>query len=322
MINIIHSECLEYLKNIDDNYFDTIITDPPYGIKFKNNKWDYSVPSIKYFKEFLRVIKPGGSILCFGGSRTFHRMMINMEDAGWFIKDTLMWFHNQGFPKSVDISYMIDKNRNKSGSKKNSYVVSDNIMSSKEISLNKEIIINNPYDDKSKAWFGWGTNLKPSYEPIILASKPIIGNYDDNALNYGVCGYWIDGVRVENTKNYGISRTTNGRWPTNILKDESCINSFDKNNRFHFCSKPTKKEKREYNTHPTVKPIDLMRYLCRLTKTPTGGIILDPFCGSGTTGIGALIEERSAILIDSSIESVNIAKKRISEYNKNINEIF
>jgi site-specific DNA-methyltransferase (adenine-specific) len=210
-MTIIQGNCLEVLKSYPDNHFTSIITDPPYGLSFMGKKWDYDVPSIDIWKECLRVLKPGGTMLCFAGSRTQHRMAVNIEDAGFLIKDCLMWIYGQGFPKSYNV-----------GKKTN------------------------------EDFEGYGTALKPAYEPIIMAMKPNDGSYAENALKWGVSGINIDAGRIipslEDAKSmeranspgsgrfksgkFGICgkdgfgnksepyNTTQGRFPANILLDE------------------------------------------------------------------------------------------------------
>ena len=112
---VIHGDSNDVLSKIKHNSIDTCITDPPYGLKFKGNKWDYTLPSVGLFKKIFDVLKPGATMLCFGGSRTFHRLAVNIEDSGFHIMDTIMWVYDSGFPKSVDIAYMIDKNKNNLG---------------------------------------------------------------------------------------------------------------------------------------------------------------------------------------------------------------
>ena len=104
MSKLILGDCRKVMKRFEDNIVDTIITDPPYGLKFMGKKWDYDIPAVEVFEEMLRVAKPGAFLLCFGGTRTFHRITCNIEDAGWVIRDTMMWMYGQGFPKSSNIS--------------------------------------------------------------------------------------------------------------------------------------------------------------------------------------------------------------------------
>jgi site-specific DNA-methyltransferase (adenine-specific) len=309
----INAECENILNNMQDNCVDTIITDPPYGLKFKSHKWDYNLPSVGVFKELLRIIKPGGQMLIFGGTRTFHRLAVNIEDAGWNINDTICWLYGSGFPKSVDIAYMIDKNRDEKGKIIQSMEVGGIMDKNKK----KEIMnVYEPVLDEAKKWNGWGTALKPAWEPILVCSKSIEGNYDDNAINNGVVGFWIDGVRIKNNKNihYGIKRTSTGRWPSNVIMDsisKSILEKQRKNaSRFFYCPKA---KKEEYNIHDTVKPLDLIVYLCNLTRTPTGGVVLDPYSGSGTTAVACIETDRNYIIIEKEKKYYDVGVKRINE---------
>jgi DNA modification methylase len=309
---ILCNDCENLLKNFPSNCIDTIITDPPYALKFKNNKWDYSLPHINVFTELLRIIKPGGTMLIFGGTRTFHRLAVNIEDSGWYISDVMCWLYGQGFPKSVDISYMIDKNRNSLGSVVQKMKVGNPM---EKNSGKKEIKITGPNTDYAKLWYGWGTALKPAWEPIIVCNKHIEGNYDDNAIKHGVAGYWIDGARIQdNGFQSGIKRTNTGRWPSNLLFDEQSCQLIGNKSRFFYCSKENKKD--NFNNHPTVKPFDLIKYLCILTRTPTGGIVLDPYAGSGTTALACIETKRDFIVIEKENEYCDIIKKRINGFVK------
>ena len=193
MDKILQGDCLEVMKTIDDNSIDSIITDPPYGLSFMNKKWDYDVPSIESFKEMLRVAKPGAFLLCFGGSRTFHRMAVNIEDAGWEIRDTIMYLYGSGFPKSYNISKGIDK---KFGAEREVVGKNENYrpVSGKEGYLGKPTFrhtdgisnITAPATPEAELWDGYGTALKPAFEPIIVAMKPVDKNFGEKSLlNYG-----------------------------------------------------------------------------------------------------------------------------------------
>jgi DNA modification methylase len=250
--------------------------------------------SLSWAIEALRVVKPGGMLLAFGGTRMYHRLSCAIEDAGWEIRDCLMWLYGTGFPKSKNL------------------------------------------DGDFK---GWGTALKPAWEPIILAMRPCEGTFAQNALKHGVAGLNIDGSRIGTEpgeltprNNSGTSTLLSlgfegkpttiypsplGRWPANIILDEEAGAMLDETtggaSRFFYSAKVSKADRGEGNNHPTVKPLSLMRYLCRLTKTPTGGIVLDPFMGSGSTGVAAFMEGRDFIGIEQSEEYYDIACKRIGE---------
>lgn len=316
MLKLMQGNCNKLMKTIKSNTIDSIITDPPYGINFMGKKWDYDIPSIRCFKRMLRIAKPGAILLCFGGTRTFHRMACNIEDAGWQIRDCIMYMYGSGFPKSHNISKAIAKTKN-----------------------NKQ----------SDIWDGWGTGLKPAFEPIIIAMKPLDGTFAHNALKWGVAGLNIDASRIEakdmielekermHFENYQLHKKTNtgqnflaskkliathnvGRWPANIILDKKAgkmLNTqAESTSRFFYCAKVSKKErnlglKKSTNKHPTVKSLSLMKYLCTLTQTPLGGIVLDPFMGSGTTGMAAKLTGRHFIGIEKEEEYIKIAKLRM-----------
>lgn len=407
--HIYQGDCLEVMKGFPDNSIDTILTDPPYGLGFMGKEWDtfdrnqFGIKgkegendlkvkknfdilprynkgikagyNLQYFtyqwaKEALRVAKPGATLMCFGGTRTWHRIAVGIEEAGWEIFDTIMFLYGSGFPKSLNIGKAINKIQ------------------------------------KNSKWEGWGTSLKPAYEPIICARKPNEGSYANNALKWGVAGLNINEARIGtekvnvhdapkgtfaggeqnrgSIKNY---RDHQGRFPANLILNEEAARELDRQSgirksgsmngvyrntimkgqpgvrngkeirlrqqasiggasRFFYCAKASKAERnrgceeleekigggmagtadktlktgsgnernnRMKNNHPTVKPLSLMKYLCILTKTPTetGGIILDPFAGSGTTGMACVEVGRPYILIEKEADYVKIAKARI-----------
>lgn len=367
-----NGDCLEVLRKCPDNYIDAIVTDPPYGLSFMGKKWDYDVPSVEIWKECLRVLKPGGHLLAFGGARTYHRLVVAIEDAGFEIRDQIQWIYGQGFPKSQDISKAIDKaagaERKVVGSKfglpgysmkqaDESEVYGEGLMNGP-----KKCEITAPTTPEAKQWSGWGTALKPANEPICLARKPLSEKtVAANVLKWGTGGLNIDESRIalddganleakqrSQTQQSGHTVTLNvpgheqptynpqGRFPSNVILDEAAAEVLDgqtgvsgsgsgtvkvssgkksgdgtwaskggmqqpgKENtgvrdfgdsggasRFFYVAKASKSDRGEGNIHPTVKPIKLMEYLCKLV-TPPGGVVLDPFMGSGTTGVAAL----------------------------------
>lgn len=214
MRKVICGDSLEKLKQFPDNFVDAVVTDPPYGLKFMNKHWDYSVPSVELWKEVLRVLKPGGHVLSFGGTRTYHRMVVNIEDAGFEIRDCIQWIYGSGFPKSMDISKALDKDAGMGrtetkGVRVNTYDGAhrnpQNHKSPAELSnigkwgLDKTphgVVDMLPASDLAKHWDGWGTALKPANEPIVLARKPLIGTVVENILEHGVGGINIDACRI------------------------------------------------------------------------------------------------------------------------------
>jgi len=221
---ILCGDSLEVLKDFEDNYFDSVVTDPPYGLAFMGKKWDYDVPQVELWKEVYRVLKPGGYILSFAGSRTYHRMAVNIEDAGFEIRDMLGWLYGSGFPKSHNIGKAVEsklktgKSNSKSlrkveqqGSGESYTLVGKNngIMGEKRIYERKKFI---PETEQAKQWEGWGTALKPAHEPIVMARKPFNTTVAENVLTHSTGGINIDECRVDGKE---------GRFPANIIHDGS-----------------------------------------------------------------------------------------------------
>jgi site-specific DNA-methyltransferase (adenine-specific) len=357
-------DCREILRGLADNSVDSVVTDPPYELGFMGKKWDSTgiAYDVTVWAECLRVLKPGGHILAFGGPRTFHRMAVAIEDAGFEIRDSIAWISSKTFPKSLNVRKAIDK-----------------------------------AGGDGSAWEGWGTGLKQVVEPIVMGRKPFAkgSTVAANVLEWGVGGLNIDASRVGTNDNLnggaysdsdtGMSKNEvygkyykqpggyvqpQGRWPANVILDEYSaglldeqsgvltsgarkpnvnksqasenVASFSKGmegkiypytanadsggaSRFFYCAKASKRDRNEgldgladgvagsfvgnvaelpgnkiganpdkpnlpgKNTHPTVKPTTLMRYLIKLV-TPAGGTVLDPFTGSGSTGKAALLD--------------------------------
>ena len=312
---LLNDDCLKVMqKLIDDGIqVDSIVTDPPYHLQsivdrfgkedsapaqhgtdgafaraskgFMGKEWDGGDIAFRQetWELAMKLLKPGGHLLAFSASRNYHRMAVAIEDAGFEIRDQLMWLYGSGFPKSLNLGD------------------------------------------------GWGTALKPAHEPIVMARKFIEGTNKNNREKYGTGGINIDGCRIEGDTNlktrvrkagseFGqksgwnghknvdtIYDPSKGRFPANVmhngLKEDWA--------RYFYCPKVSKSEKGESNSHPTVKPIALMRYLCRLV-TPKGGTVLDPFMGSGSTGMAAKDEGFEFIGIEREKEYFEIAEKRIN----------
>lgn len=368
---------LNLLKKLSDNSIDSIVTDPPYGLSFMNKKWDHSVPSVEFWKECFRVLKPGGHVLSFGGTRTYHRMAVNIEDAGFEIRDQIQWIYGSGFPKSHNISKGIDKKFgvvSELGEKNPAYRPKQLEHNSKWETAMRPEFKTVATSDQAKKWDGFGTALKPANEPIVLARKPLSEKtIVDNVLKWGTGALNIDGCRVETKDNlnsgaYSDNRekSTNdvygefnrlgpdkfqqpqGRWPANIILDEQAAEMFPitktnaggksthggvfgsgkKTNticaaksevglasRFFYCAKASKKERNAgltdiTNGHPTIKPIKLMEYLIKLI-TPPNGVVLDPFMGSGSTGVAARNLGFDFVGMELDQEYFEIAKGRI-----------
>ena len=243
-MELLLGDCLDRLKDLEDNSIDAIVTDPPYGLSFMGKKWDYDVPSVDIWKECLRVLKPGGYLLSFAGTRTQHRMAVNIEDAGFEIRDMIAWVYGSGFPKSLNIGKAIDKML---GNERELISVGGKCGVFAHAGDGREQDINNYQAVTTKGnseWEGWGTALKPALEPITVARKPIEGNVASNCLKWGVGGINIDGCRVgidkdddihaknphtvhiksnlEFTSSNGEAyKVPTGRFPANLIHDNS-----------------------------------------------------------------------------------------------------
>jgi site-specific DNA-methyltransferase (adenine-specific) len=198
-------DCLDVMRSMPDKSVDTCITDPPYELGFMGKKWDSSGIAFQpeTWQAVYRVLKPGAILLAFGGTRTFHRLVVAIEDAGFEIRDTIAWVYGSGFPKSYDISKGIDKQagaeREVVGDNPNFRPVSGKLGYLGEHNFRQTDGMSNltaPSTPEAQLWDGWGTALKPAFEPIVVAMKPIDGTFVNNALTWGVAGLWIDGGRV------------------------------------------------------------------------------------------------------------------------------
>lgn len=395
---VVHEgDCIEVMRGMPACSVDAVVCDPPYALSFMGKKWDkHSSPAayaewcLLWAAEALRVLKPGGHLLAFGGTRTFHRLTCGIEDAGFEIRDCISWLHSQGFPKSLDVSKAIDK---AAGAERDVVGYADpsdprTAMARKvygnhmQDGAGEGVPITAPATDAAREWQGWGTALKPAWEPCVVARKPLAGTVAKNAQLHGTGGINIDGCRIPHAskadfdqhaagvaaikarggsmdnswKNSSDLSGANdvpdaGRWPANVALDEQAAAMLDEQSgvltsgkrkatstkgfsdsavfgngkvvtlpvlsgdsggasRFFYTAKANKRERGEGNTHPTVKPLALMAYLVRLV-TPPGGVVLDPFAGSGTTLIAARNEGLSAIGIEAEAEYIEIIQRRL-----------
>ena len=342
---IINADCLRAMQEMPDGYVDAIVTDPPYGLAFMGANWDHNVPSVSYWSQCLRIAKSGAHLLCFGGTRTFHRLMCAIEDAGWEIRDTIMWVYGSGFPKSMDVGKAIDKALGAEREKVPNPLAKKQTAQHGTVALNDknavEYIYPEPVTDQAKEWDGWGTCLKPAWEPIIVARKPLDGTVAHNVLTWGVGALNIDACRVptsdelsthgdsqwrdeKSAQVYGSYKPAKrgqtdgqklGRFPANLVHDGSqeVLELFPNDSgRFFYCAKASKRDRGEGNDHPTVKPNALMRWLVRLV-CPQGGTVLDPFMGSGSTGVACVQEGMRFFGIDMDEHYCEIANTRISK---------
>jgi len=326
---LLHGDCLEVLRTLPDNSVDSVVTDPPYGLSFMGKKWDYDVPCSEVWAECLRVLKPGGHLLAFAGTRTQHRMAVRIEDAGFEIRDMIAWVYGSGFPKSHNLK--------------------------------------DDWQGWGTALKPALEPITVARKPLIGTVAENVLAHGTGAMNIDGCRVATNGERVpffttSGGQKFGVTdhrqqvrqagTSDVGRWPANLIHDGSdevvglfpetpsagrytkslerpegekrifgsVIGANTRSNayagetgsaaRFFYCAKASKKDRDEANTHPTVKPTDLMRYLCRLV-TPPNGTVLDPFMGSGSTGKAAKLEGFAFIGIEREADYLEIAKARI-----------
>lgn len=405
---------------MEANSVDSIVTDPPYEYGFMGKAWDSTGVAFDRatWAACLRVLKPGGHLLSFGSTRTYHRIACAIEDAGFEIRDTIAWMFGSGFPKSLDVSKAIDKDagatrvrnlvatrqgnvtRRGEGDQGSTYGDSHGGFRDESI----------PATPDAARWSGWGTALKPAYEPIIVARKPLGMNVAVCVLRHGTGAINVDACRVGIeasgwggggsalfegglAREGGTARPSVGRWPANVILDDEAGAGLDAQSgtltnggqnatspthvdrdglffgmgkgsarpgneggasRFFYCAKADAGERDaglddlpmatraelvdrvegtagienpragtgrtsegRRNTHATVKPIDLMRYLCRLV-TPPGGLVLDPFAGSGTTLVAGLLEGFDVVGVEMGTDHACIAWHRCRHWSTRV----
>ena len=329
---IYEGDNIDHLKSLPDSSVDSVVTDPPYGIDYMASDWDGSVPAVELWKEILRVLKPGGYLLSFGGTRTYHRMVVAVEDAGFEIRDQISWLYGQGMPKSRNVSKDIDRiygaKREVIGRIKDSgYAKVYAELGGQTRNVTEyDVLDRKPVTAVAAQFDGYGTGLKPAQEPIVVAQKPFSKKHAiaKNVLLHGVGALNIDACRIGTTggtarshqapygaggrnkcwrSGHDVVELEAGRFPANVIHDGSpeVLHTFPQAGdfstaRYFYCAKPSATE-RAGNKHPTVKPLALMSYLVRLV-TPVGGTVLDPFAGSGTTGAAAVADGFTAILME------------------------
>lgn len=290
-------DCREVLRLHEDNSVDAVITDPPYGISEKihadkllngwltqqtpvGSGWDH-LPGPSHWSAIVRTLKPGAFAVAFGSPRTFDILTVGMRLSGLEIVDSIAWLHNGGFPKNRDLGE------------------------------------------------GRGTALRPSFEPIIVAKKPTEGTLSENLAKWGTGGIniqrtgdeevfinrWDEGAKPfgggAGTPYHTVS--SRGRWPRNVVVDEQTAEQLNTRAKYFYCVKVNQGQEKCINKHPTQKPLELMKYLCELF-CPSHGVVLDPFMGSGTTGIAARDTNRRFIGIETEKPFFDLAMERLSEH--------
>jgi site-specific DNA-methyltransferase (adenine-specific) len=416
IVTLHQADCLDVLRTMPDASVHAIVTDPPYGLAdhkpaaivtaltawangdrasvpdgkggFMGRKWDAFVPPPAVWDECLRVLKPGGHMLVFSGTRTVDLMGLSIRLAGFEIRDSITWLYGSGFPKSLDVSKAIDKAagarrevvgksaRHVSG-KPNQRTAGLNGESTFAETVGMGAYVTAPATDAAREWSGWGTALKPASEPIIVARKPLTGTVAANVLAHGTGGINVDACRVASDQKLvrpsvlrndndvygqglgaGVQDEPAGRWPTNVVLDEHAAAELDAQSGiskdgvagpksggfgggmfgdgtpdnvgqvgyggsggasrffpvFKYQAKAPTKERPKVDgkSHPTVKPLELMRWLVRLV-TPPGGTVLDPFAGSGTTGQAAALEGFECVLIEFEADHIPLIEKRLTD---------
>ena len=339
MINLMRGNCLETMKDLPDNSIDSIVTDPPYGLSFMGKSWDYDVPTKEIWRECLRVLKPGGHLLAFFGTRTYHRGVVRIEDAGFEIRDCIQWLYGSGFPKSHNIKEGDFKGWGTALKPANEPICAARKPLEKGLTVTENV----------QKWGTGAINIDGSRIGLNGGKPNVIGtlDYQDKTDKNGTAKF--------RTKNVIHDDTIRGRWPANIILDEEAAAALDEQSgvtksgamkrevgsyngesvtkmlrgksgpsnqhgdsggasRFFYVAKASKAERGEGNNHPTVKPIKLMEYLIKLV-TPPNGIVLDPFMGSGSTGVAAKQLGFSFIGCELSADYFEIAEKRIINEN-------
>jgi transcriptional regulator with XRE-family HTH domain len=458
-VQLWHGDCLPVMTDMPDNSVDAIVTDPPYGLGFMGKDWDDLPPGLPWAQQCLRVLRPGGHLLAFGGTRTWHRLAVAVEDAGFEIRDSIAWLYGQGFPKSLDVSKAIDKRTDwaslpllqgkvraartalgisqSEAARRTGLIAPDESLggggfmwfetgmrlptreqyaalkavlgldgecdqafeeAEREVTgthvewenrtnyaltsrdgLRRDV----PATPAAQRWAGWGTALKPAFEPIVVARKPLAGTVAATVLAHGTGALNIDGCRVHTpgseARSYTVKRTapgatqnatgrtklddgtlfegttTAGRWPTNVLLDDTTATHLDTQTgtltsgsrkpgahtlmgymgadvapmpevvgdsggasrffptfRYEPKAPTTERPRVDGDAHNTVKPLDLMRWLVRLV-TPPGGVVLDPFAGSGTTGEACIVEGARCVLIEQEAAHLPLILARLSK---------
>jgi DNA modification methylase len=392
---ILQGDNRDTLKTLADNSIDAIVTDPPYGIDFLGKAWDANTGALETYQECLRVLKPGGHILAFSAARTYHYLAVTLEQAGFEIRDQIMWIYSSGFPKSQDIGKSIERSEKKradnalgikrskiaSGPKTNCPKCNKTLNGTNQtLCQEKQCDLRDALKPADNEWAGWGTALKPAHEPIALARKPLhkSNSIARNCQQWGTGAINIDACRVERE---GVE----DRFPSNVI-GEILQDDYQK---YFYCPKVSRRERHtgfelpppmfggvqgcydengerfavgfdnraegktkkhnplahiptdssgyqgssnggNYlekkqnqagnvgNNHPTVKPVELMKYLIKLI-TPPGGTVLDPFNGSGSTGMAAVELGFDYIGCELDPAYVSIAETRIRAWqNKDV----
>lgn len=316
-MTLFHRSC-SGLKGVAPDSVDAVVTDPPYGISFKNNAWDKALPDPLIWRDCLRVMKPGAFGLVFSAVRLMHRLMVALEDNGFLIRDVLFWAYLNGMPKSSNVGLQIDKALGQKSRKvgEYAYVQGYRTQPPRDYRAGKNKPKLAPSSRIGRKHRGSGLSLKPAYEPIVLVQKPLESGMTvaENIIRYGTGALNIEDTRLpygSDDKKVGHNPHPKGRVAANVVRSEPFGDGYDK----FFLVPKVRQHKDDFNHHPTVKPVHLMQHLVRLVSLGDQ-TVLDPFMGSGSTGVAATRLKRRFVGFESDKSYFDVAKKRLADVGK------
>ncbi len=302
------------LKQLKDHSIDALATDPPYGISFQNNYWDKDLPDPRIWCDCYRVMKPGAFGVVFSSIRLMHRLMVSLEDAGFLIKDVLMWAFLNGMPKSRNVALDIDKELGVESEVVGRYTYTQGYKKggAENYYADEGKLKLEPASELGKKYKGAGLGIKPAYEPIILIQKSCAPklNVAENIIEYGTGALNLEATRIpygDGDEKVGHNPHPKGRVTSNILRTDALGDGYDK----FFLVPKVRQHKDDFNEHPTLKPVELMRHLVGLISFDAQAV-LDPFMGSGSTGIAAMQLGRRFFGYELEGAYYDVAQKRIN----------
>ncbi len=301
------------MPHLADNSVDALATDPPYGISYQNNYWDKDLPDKQIWADCLRVLKPGGFGGVFSSVRLMHRLMVDLEDAGFLIKDVIFWTYLNGMPKSRNIALNIDKELGvESATVGNyNYVQGYKKGGAENYAAKSKKPRLEPASELGMAYKGAGLGLKPAYEPIILIQKPLEKgvNIAQNIIKHGTGALNLENTRIpyaEGEKKVGHNPHPNGRVAANIVRTDEWNDGYDK----FFVVPKVRQHADDFNHHPTIKPLELMQHIVKLLSFENQ-TVLDPFMGSGTTGVACQALNRGFVGFERDAAYYEICQRRM-----------
>lgn len=359
-LQIHNADCLVLLRQMPNNFVDAVVTDPPYGIGFMGHSWDQKLPNIEIWQQVLRVLKPGGYLLSFGGIKTFCRLVCQLEDTGFELRDVLLWLFSDSFPKNTFVSKKIDKlvgTPSKVVGTRKTHNTPGSLVG--RFNYKQHMEMTEPTSELAQRYQGFGNMLKSGYEPIVMCRKPLDGTEAANILKWGTGCLNLDAGRIKTPQNVDHA----GRFPTNVVLDDSAeleaefdrygtrksgmirkgtpyrrkdgstasvyqppsgaiqqdsIGDSGSVSRFFYHCKVRKTE-RAGMQHSTIKPLALIKYWTKIVLPPTVAgqpvpVVLDPFAGTGTTGLAALQLGARCILIEQDPKHYQYCQTKLAEY--------